>query len=58
MQRTRNVCEWEIRKGYWTSGCNGGDMERDWPGPKAYAWEFCPWCGGDIDEVDNTEGAE
>ena len=53
MDDKKDVCEWEYRHPYWQSGCaQDMDLTEDFNGPKSLCWEYCPWCGGKIEEYD------
>jgi hypothetical protein len=51
----KDICEWEYRHPYWQSGCHGGtdmDLLEEWNGPQYSAWDYCPYCGGKIRNLD------
>ena len=60
MKQIGDTCEYELRTRplrVWESGCGqSGTWDNpplhEWCGPKMEGWEYCPWCGSKIVELD------
>lgn len=52
----KRVCQWEPdddieAPGWWAASCDNLSFIGDGHGPADKDWKFCPFCGGEIEEV-------
>ena len=51
--RNLNECTWKLTGAAWQTGCGHSICDDS----TSHDWAFCPWCGKEILEVDESDQA-